>query len=127
MNYRCGGLLIYGGLVEAGGPFALYSLLCRHAKVSLLPAQQAIDADLSTYTRKESDQNQRDPSLKSFLEKHRNVRTSLLVLVLLGSSMVIGDGILTPAISGKCISLLLLLIKCKCQYSNITETQELFL
>ncbi|KAF8753611.1 hypothetical protein HU200_011580 [Digitaria exilis] len=32
-----------------GGTFALYSLLCRHAKFSLLPNQQAADEELSTY------------------------------------------------------------------------------
>ncbi|KAF2301758.1 hypothetical protein GH714_028917 [Hevea brasiliensis] len=32
-----------------GGTFALYSLLCRHAKFSLLPNQQAADEELSAY------------------------------------------------------------------------------
>ncbi|PPD78067.1 hypothetical protein GOBAR_DD25009 [Gossypium barbadense] len=37
--------------------------------------------------------------LKRFLEKHKTLRTALLVVVLFGASMVIGDGVLTPAIS----------------------------
>jgi len=32
-----------------GGTFALYSLLCRHAKISLLPNGQVADEELSTY------------------------------------------------------------------------------
>lgn len=82
-----------------GGTFALYSLLCRHAKVSLLPAQQSIDEDLSTYTLQGRDQHQRNSGLRAFFEQHKQARTGLLVLVLLGTCMVIGDGVLTPAIS----------------------------
>eukprot|EP00250_Pteridium_aquilinum_P019193 c24339_g7_i2 orf=217-2562(+) len=82
-----------------GGTFALYSLLCRHAKVSLLPAQQSIDEDLSTYTLQGQDQCQRTSCLRAFFERHKQARIRLLVLVLLGTCMVIGDGVLTPAIS----------------------------
>lgn len=32
-----------------GGTFALYSFICRHAKVSLIPTQQDEDKDLSNY------------------------------------------------------------------------------
>lgn len=82
-----------------GGTFALYSLLCRHAKLSLLPAQQSIDEELSTYTLQGPDQHQQTSNVKSFFERHKQARIGLLVLVLLGTCMVIGDGVLTPAIS----------------------------
>lgn len=84
-----------------GGTFALYSLLCRHAKFSLLPNQQAADEELSTYRYGyTSSQPTGGPSpLKRFLDKHKKLRTALLILVLFGASMVIGDGVLTPAIS----------------------------
>ncbi|ONK55161.1 uncharacterized protein A4U43_UnF6880 [Asparagus officinalis] len=83
-----------------GGPFALYSLLCRHAKFSLLPNQQAADEELSTYYRNGNTNRNTFPSpLKRFLEKHKKLRTALLVVVLFGACMVIGDGVLTPAIS----------------------------
>ncbi|XP_022774178.1 potassium transporter 4-like [Durio zibethinus] len=81
-----------------GGTFALYSLLCRHAKFSLLPNQQAADEELSAYKYGPSTQPVGSP-LKRFLEKHKRLRTALLVVVLFGASMVIGDGVLTPAIS----------------------------
>ncbi|KAM7252153.1 hypothetical protein ACFE04_024036 [Oxalis oulophora] len=85
-----------------GGTFALYSLLCRHAKLSLLPNQQAADEELSSYrygTLSQSSQTAASSPLKRFLEKHKKLRTALLLVVLFGASMVIGDGMLTPAIS----------------------------
>ncbi|XP_076912173.1 potassium transporter 4-like [Bidens hawaiensis] len=83
-----------------GGTIALYSLLCRHAKFSLLPNQQAADEELSSYKYGPSQpQSSSSPQLKRFLEKHKKLRTSLLIIVLLGASMVIGDGVITPAIS----------------------------
>ncbi|KQK11412.1 probable potassium transporter 2 [Brachypodium distachyon] len=83
-----------------GGPFALYSLLCRHAKLSLLPNQQAADEELSTYYRDGfAAQHGSTPWLRRFLEKHKTIKTVLLLVVLCGASMVIGDGVLTPAIS----------------------------
>lgn len=81
-----------------GGTIALYSLLCRHAKFSLLPNQQAADEELSCYKYGPSQPPSPSP-LKRFLEKHKKMRTSLLIVVLLGASMVIGDGVITPAIS----------------------------
>ncbi|KAI0529469.1 hypothetical protein KFK09_002019 [Dendrobium nobile] len=83
-----------------GGTFALYSLLCRHAKFSLLPNQQAADEELSTYYRPGyASRSIALSPLKRFLEKHKKTRTALLLVVLFGACMVIGDGVLTPAIS----------------------------
>lgn len=85
-----------------GGTFALYSLLCRHARVSSLPNCQLADEELSTY-KKEIIPNLALTSfgsrLKSTLEKHRVLQRFLLVLALVGACMVIGDGVLTPALS----------------------------
>ncbi|KAF2322990.1 hypothetical protein GH714_032665 [Hevea brasiliensis] len=81
------------------GTFALYSLLCRHAKFSLLPNQQAADEELSAYKYGPTAQVTSTSALKRFLEKHKKLRTALLVVVLFGACMVIGDGVLTPAIS----------------------------
>lgn len=82
-----------------GGTFALYSLLCRHAKFSLLPNQQAADEELSAYKYGPPGQYPLSSPLKRFLEKHRKSRIALLIVVLLGACMVIGDGVLTPVIS----------------------------
>ncbi|KAM0067193.1 putative potassium transporter [Helianthus debilis subsp. tardiflorus] len=82
-----------------GGTFALYSLLCRHAKLSMLPNQQETDEKLSTYGVKKTAETWQSFALKSFFEKHPKFRKGLLIFVLLGTCMTIGDGVFTPAIS----------------------------
>ncbi|KAK7275545.1 hypothetical protein RIF29_16664 [Crotalaria pallida] len=83
-----------------GGAFALYSLICRHAKVSLIPNQQPEDKGLSNY-RLETPSNKlrQAQKLKQMLENSHFARILLLLVTILGTSMVIGDGILTPSIS----------------------------
>ncbi|KAI3462992.1 hypothetical protein Pfo_019655 [Paulownia fortunei] len=84
-----------------GGTFALYSLLCRHARVSTLPNGQLADEDLHEYKKEGIASSNRGLglSLRSTLEKHRVLQRILLTLALIGTCMVIGDGVLTPAIS----------------------------
>ncbi|ESQ28184.1 hypothetical protein EUTSA_v10018152mg [Eutrema salsugineum] len=88
-----------------GGTFALYSLLCRHARVNSLPSCQLADEQLIEYKADSNGSSSAIPqsgfaaSLKSTLEKHRVLQKILLVLALIGTCMVIGDGVLTPAIS----------------------------
>lgn len=86
-----------------GGTFALYSLLCRHARVSTLPNGQLADEDLYEYKKDGiASGNFRGLGLRlrSTLEKFRVLQRMLLILALFGTCMVIGDGVLTPAISG---------------------------
>lgn len=82
-----------------GGTFALYSLLCRHARLSILPNQQATDENLSAYLTHGSMETWQSSALKSFAEKHPRFRKVLFIFVLLGTCMAIGDGVLTPTIS----------------------------
>ncbi|KAK9276152.1 hypothetical protein L1049_005683 [Liquidambar formosana] len=85
-----------------GGTFALYSLLCRHARVSSLPNCQIADEELSEYKKDGigvSPTTSIGSRVKSTLEKHRVLQRCLLILALIGTCMVIGDGVLTPAIS----------------------------
>ncbi|TMW93054.1 hypothetical protein EJD97_012240 [Solanum chilense] len=83
-----------------GGTFALYSLLCRYTRVSTLPNGQLADEDLYEYKNDRNLSADRiGMSLKSTLEKHRFLKKILLILALIGTCMVIGDGVLTPAIS----------------------------
>ncbi len=92
----------------AGGIFALYSLLCRHAKFCLLPNQQAADEELSTYHGEGRSNRSAPPSaFKKFVERRKKVKTALLLVVLFCASMVITMGVLTPAISSK-----LLIVTC---------------
>ncbi|KAJ8636425.1 hypothetical protein MRB53_010692 [Persea americana] len=83
-----------------GGTFALYSLICRYAKVGMLPSQQAEDAEVSNYQLALPNNRLRRASrVKSTLENSKFAKYLLLFITLLGTSMVIGDGVLTPCIS----------------------------
>lgn len=85
----------------AGGTFALYSLICRYAKVNLLPNQQRADEDISSFRLKvPTPELERALCIKEMLERRSCLKRVLLLLVLMGTSMVIGDGILTPSMSG---------------------------
>lgn len=88
--------------VCAGGTFALYSLICRYAKVNKLPNQQPADEQISSFRLKlPTPELERALSIKEALETKGYMKTLLLLLVLMGTSMIIGDGILTPAMSGE--------------------------
>ncbi|XP_030514216.2 potassium transporter 10-like [Rhodamnia argentea] len=82
-----------------GGTFALYSLLCRHAKIKTIPNQHRTDEELTTYSRTTFPEKSFAAKTKGWLERQASRKNSLLMLVLVGTCMVIGDGILTPAIS----------------------------
>ncbi|XP_017636963.2 potassium transporter 5-like [Gossypium arboreum] len=83
-----------------GGTFALYSLICRYARVGLIPSQQAEDRDVSNFQLElPSNRLRRASKLKSKLENSQFAKFFLLIITMLGTSMVIGDGVLTPCIS----------------------------
>ncbi|KAL8462677.1 hypothetical protein ACS0TY_033630 [Phlomoides rotata] len=72
----------------------------QHARVSLLPNRQVADEALSTYKLEPPPASKKSSRVKMVLENHKSfLHTALLLLVLLGTCMVIGDGLLTPAIS----------------------------
>ncbi|MED6170350.1 Potassium transporter 7 [Stylosanthes scabra] len=83
-----------------GGTFALYSLICRNAKVSLLPNQLPSDARISGFRLKvPSAELERSLKFKERLESSVTLKKLLLLLVLAGTSMVIANGVVTPAMS----------------------------
>ncbi|KAJ0975823.1 hypothetical protein J5N97_017788 [Dioscorea zingiberensis] len=83
-----------------GGTFALYSLMCQKLKISHLRNSHPAENHLSVYN---TDSPQRETRtsflIKSFFEKHQSSRVALLLVVLLGTSMIIGDGVLTPTMA----------------------------
>lgn len=108
----------------AGGTLALYSLISRHAKVSLVPNHQAEDelrhhhhdddGDAAVLSAKPSlrvgslrrrtvhlasPRERRAQWVKDLLETSKPVRISLFLLTVLATAMVITDACLTPAIS----------------------------
>ncbi|KAM5568411.1 potassium transporter 5 [Rosa sericea] len=83
-----------------GGTFALYSLICRYAKVSLIPNNQPEDTQLSNYKLDlPSNELKRAQKIKKKLENSKMAQYILFTVTIMGTSMVIGDGVLTPSIS----------------------------
>jgi KUP system potassium uptake protein len=69
--------------------------------VGLIPSQQAEDQEVSNFQLElPSSRLKRASTLKSKLENSRFAKLFLLFATMLGTSMVIGDGVLTPCISG---------------------------
>jgi len=82
-------------------------LICRHAKVSLLPNQLPSDARISSFRLKvPSPELERSLKIKERLENSLTLKKTLLILVLAGTSMVIANGVVTPAMSGYLLPLL---------------------
>ncbi|KAM7273514.1 hypothetical protein ACFE04_028178 [Oxalis oulophora] len=93
-------IVLYANDNGDGGTFALYSLISKHAKVSFIPNEQPEDKELSNYMlAKPSNQSKGASRIKEVLEKSMVFRIMLFLFTILGTSMVIGDGILTPSIS----------------------------
>uniref|UniRef100_A0A8I6X9P3 Potassium transporter n=1 Tax=Hordeum vulgare subsp. vulgare TaxID=112509 RepID=A0A8I6X9P3_HORVV len=93
-------IVLYANDNGDGGTFALYSLISRYAKIRLIPDQQAEDAAVSNYhIEAPNSQLKRAQWLKQKLESSKAAKIVLFTLTILGTSMVIGDGTLTPAIS----------------------------
>ncbi|XP_047148530.1 potassium transporter 5-like [Vigna umbellata] len=101
-----------------GGTFALYSLICRYAKVGMTPNQQVEDTEVSNYKLElpKSNRIKMASRLKSMLENSSFAKLFLLLVTMLGTSMVIGDGVLTP-----CISVLSAVGGIKEAHSSITQ------
>lgn len=91
--------LTFGELLIAGGTFALYSLLCRNMDIGFLSSKRIVPN--SRISHANVYQSSQKPSrLGKFIERSVIARKVLLFIAMLGICMLIGDGILTPAISG---------------------------
>lgn len=92
----------------------MYSLLCRHSKLGLSSAPHATADEYSPYNSETPLRETRGSLLiKEYFDKHYNSRLILLVVVLLGTSMVIGDGVLTPSMSGNISFLHYVYLQCE--------------
>ncbi|KAJ0528890.1 putative potassium transporter [Helianthus annuus] len=88
--------------LATGGTFALYSKLCRYAKIGLIPSEQPEDREVSNFQLElPSKRNTISSKVKNNLEQSGFAKFALLFVAMLGTSMVVGDGILTPSISGE--------------------------
>ncbi|KAK4781407.1 hypothetical protein SAY86_015509 [Trapa natans] len=96
-----------------GGTFALYSLICRHAKVGMISSQVKDGEQFGAELPKDRPQQQAWRSrLKSALEGSYSAKLLLLLATMLGTSMVIGDGVLTPCISDKIVWISVAILVC---------------
>ncbi|TVU09760.1 hypothetical protein EJB05_43255, partial [Eragrostis curvula] len=81
-----------------GGTFAMYSLLCRHADIGILPSKKVYSEE-QALLHNHSVLARRPSKLGKFFERSIRARRVLLFMAIMGMCMLIGDGILTPAIS----------------------------
>ncbi|KAK8569415.1 hypothetical protein V6N13_046472 [Hibiscus sabdariffa] len=81
-----------------GGTFALYSLLCRHGKVGLLPNDKR-DNNIMQYDHECPTRSKLESRARRAIANHKSSHYLMLFLALLGSCMIIADAVLTPAIS----------------------------
>uniref|UniRef100_A0A804MGW3 K+ potassium transporter integral membrane domain-containing protein n=1 Tax=Zea mays TaxID=4577 RepID=A0A804MGW3_MAIZE len=116
-------VVLYANDNGDGGTFALYSLISRYAKIRLIPNQQAEDAMVSNYSiEAPTSQLKRAQWFKQKLESSRAAKILLFTLTILGTSMVMGDGTLTPS-----ISVLSAVSGIKEKAPNLTQTQVVWI
>ncbi|KAH9303016.1 hypothetical protein KI387_014599, partial [Taxus chinensis] len=84
-----------------GGTFALYSLLCRYVNVGQKAGNQfkrlQSDSNLKYFSQNQG--REFNSKTKQLLENSATFQRTLLIVVMIGTCMVLGDGALTPAIS----------------------------
>lgn len=91
---KYGLIVLYADDHGEGGTFALYSLLCQYVDISHLGGTSK---KIEGTTKPKPGSNQ--SKMIEFLEHSKTARTLLFIATMMGACMLIGDGILTPAIS----------------------------
>ncbi|KAJ4835808.1 hypothetical protein Tsubulata_031350 [Turnera subulata] len=81
-----------------GGPFALYSLLCRHAKVGLIPNDRSTN-EVMVQEEGSAFRSKLESRARRALKKHKSSHYLMLFSAVLGACFIIADGVLTPSIS----------------------------
>ncbi|KAL0927126.1 hypothetical protein M5K25_001285 [Dendrobium thyrsiflorum] len=82
-----------------GGTFALYSLLCKHINIGSLQSKSVNSRTIFSYNSDGPMVTETRNKLGKFLEKNIIAQRIVLFIAMSGVCMLIGDGILTPAIS----------------------------
>lgn len=112
VNNACRLSVVYA-LVQIGLAYRLYHLMVYRGHICIIfvdlqvcksqpiQNQQRVDEDISSFSLKLPTLELEDALfVKNCLEKKPLFKNTLPFLVLMGTSMVIGDGILTPSMSG---------------------------
>lgn len=87
-------------MLVAGGTIAMYSLLCRHARINAFSQLEEEDTKTGTATPDDA-QRCSSSSSSSLLERSRPMQKALLGVVLIGTAFMMCDGVLSPAASGE--------------------------
>ncbi|XP_062073341.1 potassium transporter 2-like [Humulus lupulus] len=96
-------LLKYALLVQRadddgeGGTFALYSILCRHAKVGLLPSDTSAK-EVMQYEEESPFKTKVESRARRAIAKHKSSHYLMLFLALFSACIAISDGVLTPSL-----------------------------
>ncbi|KAI9844643.1 MAG: hypothetical protein M1838_002098 [Thelocarpon superellum] len=93
VKYIC--IVLYADDDGEGGTFALYSLLARYANITRSDPKAASMVKMERYL--SSDMKPSNKSIRSILERSQIARFFLKLLGVLGVSLIIADGALTPA------------------------------
>ena len=86
--------------VAAGGTFAMYSLLCRHARISAFSRAEEQETPGAAGGIGPVATRGSAPGSSSILERSRAMQKALLAVVLIGTAFMMCDGVLSPAASG---------------------------
>uniref|UniRef100_A0A6N2LN24 K+ potassium transporter integral membrane domain-containing protein n=1 Tax=Salix viminalis TaxID=40686 RepID=A0A6N2LN24_SALVM len=81
-----------------GGIFALYSLLCRHCKVGLLPNDRSTE-EIMQHEEVSTLRGKVESRARKAIRNRRSSHYFMLFIALFGACMIIGDGVITPSIS----------------------------
>ncbi|KAF9667495.1 hypothetical protein SADUNF_Sadunf15G0028900 [Salix dunnii] len=81
-----------------GGIFALYSLLCRHCKVGLLPNDRSTE-EIMQHEEVSTLRGKVESRARKAIRNRRSSHYLMLFTALFGACMIIGDGVITPSIS----------------------------
>ncbi|CAG8522071.1 2005_t:CDS:2 [Ambispora leptoticha] len=79
-----------------GGTFALYSLLARYSGLAIRGETRNDDLTIGNYDAVSIQSHKDTPN---FIYRNKKIQGVLLAFVILGASLILGDGLLTPAIS----------------------------
>ncbi|KAL0005069.1 hypothetical protein SO802_012630 [Lithocarpus litseifolius] len=93
---------------QGEGTFALYSLLCRHVNIGILSSKHVSSNSSLSHSIHEG--TKKKSRLGIFFESSMVARRVLLFVAILGMCMLIGNGILTPAISGTSAVVLIVIL-----------------
>jgi KUP system potassium uptake protein len=77
----------------------MYSLLCQHANIGILPSKKIYTEEEQGLVPARPVAARRPSKVRRFIERSITARRLLQLTAILGMCMLIGDGILTPAIS----------------------------